>query len=218
MEHKITAITPQKRNRQRVNIFLDGEFAFGLERIVAAWLKIGYEISDEQVAQLQAEDQSEADYQQALSFLSYRPRSEVEVRKNLHDHGIPEEKVDWVIERLKLNGLVNDQSFAEVWVENRCEFRPRSRRALTFELRQRGITPETIEQTLESIDDEKLAYQAATKQLRKLGDLDWKEFRQRITRYLAQRGFSYETISDVAPRIWAEVRHKENIPGEEEAL
>ena len=52
MNHRITAIQAQKRNPQRVSVFLDGEFAFGLSRIVAAWLAVGQEISDEKIALL----------------------------------------------------------------------------------------------------------------------------------------------------------------------
>ena len=64
-----------------MNIYLDGEFAFGLARITAAWLKVGQELGDEKIDKLQAEDARERAYQQALLFLSYRARSEEEIRK-----------------------------------------------------------------------------------------------------------------------------------------
>ena len=77
---KITAIVVQKRSPNRVNIYLDGEFAFGLARIVAAWLRTGQELSEEKIEQLQAEESRERAFQQALLFLSYRSRSEAEIR------------------------------------------------------------------------------------------------------------------------------------------
>jgi len=73
MMHTITALTLQKRNRQRVSVFLDGEYSFGLARIVAAWLEVGQELSDEKIAQLRAEDEREVAYQRALRLIQYRP-------------------------------------------------------------------------------------------------------------------------------------------------
>lgn len=220
MNHTITALTAQKRNRQRVNVYLDGEFAFGLSRIVAAWLSVGQEISDEKIAALQAEDAREEAYQRALKFISYRPRTQAEVRQNLQKHHIPEEIITEVVQRLQNSGLVNDRQFAHLWVENRSELRPRSRRALKYELQQRGVDPETIEQSIEAIDDEEMAYQAAQKQARKLQSLEWQDFRQKMYGFLARRGFNYEVSAPVAARIWAELQDEnrdDGPPGSEDA-
>ena len=85
---KITAITVQKKNPDRVNIYLDGEFAFGVARITAAWLKNGDLLSEEKIARLLAEDEREWAYQQSLLYLSYRARSEKEIRQNLRKHEV----------------------------------------------------------------------------------------------------------------------------------
>jgi regulatory protein len=209
MEHKITAIKSQKRNLRRVNIYLDGEFAFGLERIVAGWLQVGQVINDEKIAQLKAEDKRESDYQRAVNFISYRTRSEAEIRRKLEQGETSQESTDRVVEQLKRSGLLDDNHFAQAWVENRSEFRPRGKRALSYELKLRGVSADIIEQTIETIDEEKLAYQAGLKYARKLANLDWKNYRTKLTRHLAQRGFNYETITDVTLKIWAEVHHEE---------
>lgn len=203
---KITALVVQKHNTQRVNVYLDGEFAFGLARIVAAWLQLGQELSEEKIAQLRAEDAREAAYQKALNFLSYRPRSEAEVRRNLQSHDLLEATIKYVIERLKNSGLLDDARFAQMWVNNRSELRPRSRRALAHELRQRGVDAQEIEQSLEGIDEEAAAYQAALKQSRKFRSLQWQDFRQKLYRFLAQRGFGFEVISTVTHRVWQEIQ------------
>src|SRR5574338_647325 len=157
---KITALQVQKKNPNRVNVHLDGEFAFGLARIVAAWLRVGQQISDEKIEQLVAEDARERAYQQAMLFLSYRARSEAEIRKNLRKHEIPEAVIDQTIERLRQDGLANDKEFASAWVENRNTFRPRSRRMMTMELRQKGLDEEAIRSAVENVDDEASAYDA----------------------------------------------------------
>ncbi len=201
---KITALKVQQRNPHRVNVYLDGEFAFGLARIVAAWLQVGQMLSEEQIARLQAQDAEEMAYQRALRLLSLRPRSEAEVRRNLEKHRVAAEVIERVLARLRRSGLVDDAAFARQWVDNRNTFRPRGARALRQELRQRGVSEPAIRQALQSLDEEALAEQAARKYLRKVQHLPWPEFRRKLGAHLARRGFDYEIIAPVVERLWAE--------------
>jgi len=209
MMKKITAIVVQKRNPNRVNIHLDGEFAFGLARITAAWLRTGQELDEKKIEQLQAEDAKERALQQALLFLGYRARSESEIRKNLQKHEIPESVIEETLERLRNDKLVDDSQFAQTWVENRSTFRPRSRRMLAMELRQKGLDDESMQSALEDVDDETLAYEAAQKRAPRFKELEWIEFRKKLTGFLARRGFSYSVITPVVSRIWKETRPEE---------
>src|SRR5512139_2396674 len=147
---KITAIQVQKKTPNRVNIHLDGEFAFGLSRIVAAWLRVGQELDEEKIKRLQIEEAQERAYQQAMLFLSYRARSESEIRQNLRKHEIPEPVIEQTLERLRQGGLANDQQFARAWVENRSTFRPRSRRMMAMELRQKGLDQEAVASAMQN--------------------------------------------------------------------
>ncbi len=202
---KITAIVVQKKAPNRLNIHLDGEFAFGLARIVAAWLRVGQELSEEKIEQLQAEDARERAYQQAMLFLSYRARSESEIRRNLRKHEIPEAVIEQTLERLRGDGLANDSQFANTWVENRNAFRPRSRRLIAMELRQKGLDDEAINSAIETVDDEASAYEAAQKKAARWKDLEWIDFRKKLSEFLARRGFSYSVVSPVVTRIWNEM-------------
>jgi regulatory protein len=206
MTRKITAFKIQKKNKNRVSVYLDHEYAFGLSRIVAGWLEVGQQLSEEKINELKAKDNEEVALQKAMNYLSYRPRSEKEVRQNLKiKHGIEEGIIDLIIERLKRGGLVDDSNFADLWVENRSEFRPRGSRALSMELRQKGIDEKIIAQSLRNLDEDMLALKAARKQSRKYKQLDWKEFRKKLTGYLARRGFNYGIISEVTPKVWEEI-------------
>jgi regulatory protein len=98
---RITALKLQKRNKERVNVYLDGEFAFGLARIVAAWLQVGQELDEEKIAALLAQDGVEVAYQRALKFISYRPRSEKEVEDNLKKHDVPTDTIELIMGRLR---------------------------------------------------------------------------------------------------------------------
>ena len=211
---KITALQVQKRNPNRVNVHLDGEYAFGLTRIIAAWLQVGQILDEEKIAKLQAEDARERAMQQALLYLSYRARSEKEIRQNLGKHDIPEVIVEETLERLRQNGFANDEQFANAWVENRSTFRPRGRRALALELRQKGIDDSTIESALEDIDEESLAYEAGLKKGSKLKGEEWSEFRKKTSEFLARRGFSYAVIAPIVSRLWNEI----HTDGEEQII
>ena len=211
---KITAIQVQKRNPNRVNIYLDGEYEFGLARIVAAWLHTGQNLDEEKIAELKNNDARERAVQQAMLFLSYRARSEKEIRQNLSKHEIPETIIEETLERLRQNGFANDKQFADTWVENRSTFRPRGRRALTLELRQKGINDSTIESALKEIDEDALAYEAGLKKASKLKVQDWSEFRKKLSDFLARRGFSYSVIAPIVSRLWEET-HPE---GEEQTI
>jgi regulatory protein len=204
MDRKITSLRIQKRNPQRVNVYLDGIFAFGLARIVAAWLQVGQALSPEKVTELQSLDEREVAYQRALKFIQYRPRTQSEIRQNLRKHEVPEAVIEHVLERLQHTGLTNDRLFAENWIENRSDLRPRSRFALAYELKKRGVGSEIIENSLNEVDDAELAYQAASKQYRKYSNLDWQTYRQKMYGFLGRRGFNYEISNAAASRVWEE--------------
>jgi regulatory protein len=214
---KITAIEVQKKHSNRVNIYLDGEFYFGLARITAAWLRVGQELDEKKIEQLQAEDARERALQQALLFLSYRARSESEIRKNLQKHEIPEAVIEETLERLRSNKLADDDQFARAWVENRSTFRPRSRRMMAMELRHKGLDDEATRSALVNVDDEALAYEAASKRAARLKGLERSEFKTKLSGFLARRGFSYSVIAPVVTRIWIE-SHAEDQHSEEEDL
>jgi len=215
MGRKITAIEAQKRNKDRVSIYLDGEYAFGVARIVAAWLQVGQELNEEKIAEMVAADGREVAYTRALRLLNQQDRSERDIRQHLLRHDIPEEIVDEVMERLVRAGLVDDERYAQNWVENRSEFRPRSRRALAYELKLKGISKEAVDLALVQVDEGQLAYQAARKQARKLQQLPRVEYRQKMLAFLARRGFSYETSAPVTDQVWDEL-HAEDEDTENE--
>ncbi|MBI5295365.1 MAG: RecX family transcriptional regulator [Chloroflexi bacterium] len=209
----ISAIEVQKKDPNRVNIYLDGEFAFGLSRIVAAWLKTGQRLEDGKIAQLQNDDARERAYQQAMLYLSYRARSEAEIRQNLRKHEYTDEVIEEILERLRQVKLANDDDFARMWVENRSTFRPRSRRLLAMELRQKGLSDEAAQSALTGVNEEELAYEAARKRAGRFKDLEWPEFRKKLSEFLARRGFPYDVTASTVSRIW-----NENYPEQSQIL
>jgi regulatory protein len=198
----ITALVAQKRNKTRVNIYIDGSFAFGLAAIEAARLHKGQHLSDADIEALKVRDSAETAYQRALNFLSYRPRSEQEIRQRLREHDVPEWAIDEALARLQRAGLVDDAEFARYWIENRGQFRPRGPRALRYELREKGISDQVINQALADLDADTLAYETARRYLRRLpAHIDTQTFRRKLGNHLARRGFDYHLISEVVGQL-----------------
>jgi regulatory protein len=207
MLQRITAIEPQQKNPQRVNVYLDGEFAFGLAVVVAAWLRVGQELGEEKIASLKTQDEGEVTYQKALHFLSFRPRSLAEVRQNLSKRGISESLIEETLNRLQSNRQIDDEAFARAWVENRNTFRPRGKPALRMELRRKGLSDEIVQSVLSTqVDEAALAITTARKYARRLVGLEWPEFRQKLSGFLARRGFSYTTLAPVVSEVWKETQ------------
>ena len=207
---KVTALKVQARSAARVNVYLDGRFAFGLAKIEAARLRLGQELDEAAVARLQQADETEAVYERALRFLAVRPRSESEVRQRLRKQGAADGQVEAALERLRRAGLVDDQAFAAYWVENRTAFRPKSRRVLEGELRRKGVGREEAAQAAAGTNDAALAYAVAAKRAPRLAALPAVDFRRKLTEFLMRRGFDYETAAEAVSRVTREQRAAED--------
>lgn len=203
--HIVTGLETQKRNVRRVNVHVDGVFAFSLSLDEAARLHKGQALSGAEIAQLQDDDEVERAVDRALRFLSVRPRSEHEVRQSLRQKEIPPPVVDRALERLRALGYVNDRAFAEFWASDRRQFKPLGARALRYELRQKGVSADIIDEVLREQDDSDEAYRAAQSQVRRVKSSDPREMRQKLMMFLARRGFSPRDSRDAVARLLDEL-------------
>jgi regulatory protein len=196
-----------KGRGKQVNVFLDGKFAFSLEAEVALkeGLQVDQELSASQIETLARSDHFHRCLNAAVHYLSYRPRSESEIREQLHRRGFNGDSVEAVIARLKEQGLIDDAAFAQFWKENRQSFSPRSRWLTSFELRQKGVANDIIDQVVDTMDDADSAYRAALSKARSLPLSDYQSFRRRLGEYLRRRGFGYEVINQTIGRMWQEL-------------
>lgn len=204
-ENKITRLAVQKKNPNRVNVYLDGNFAFGLYRDTAAWLETGQILSDEKIKKLLEKDQQAEVYQKAIDYISYKPRTTQEIRRKLQQAGYEEFLIEDTISVLSDNGLLNDKYYAEQWVEERLHIKPRSKRALIFELRKKGISDKLIQSAVEDVDDFQSGYEIAGKRLSRYEGLSKFEFRKKLGNYLAGKGYTFDVISEITQRLWEEI-------------
>lgn len=212
MDRVITKLEAQKKNLRRINIYLDGEYNFGLERITAAWLQVGQILTDDKIDLLKQQDSVEYAYQRALLYQSQREHSAQEVRQYLAGKGYEPELLDNVINRLIDNGSLNNERFARLWVDNRSSFRPRSHRAIAYELKQKGLSEDDIQNALSTAEpDEELALKIAEKYAQRLLDLEWQKYYEKLGGHLARKGFSYDVIKSVSKKIWDQMLAERSI-------
>lgn len=137
-------------------------------------------------------------YNKALEFLSYRQRSEKEVRDKLKTKDVAPEIIDRIIAKLKEKKFINDEEFARMFSENRLRFKPRSSRLIKLELKQKGIDPETIDKIINDeglmINDLESAKKLVEKRIERIRDLPKQEIYEKLGRYLASKGFNWDTI------------------------
>lgn len=184
---QVTKISPQKFRKNFFNIYLDCKFAFSLnaDEILKSRLKVGSEISDVD-AQKFIKIKKEIDATDRLyRYIGIRPRSEKEVKDHFKD--------DKLVEKAKSLNLINDLDFAKWWVEQRQTFRPKGKILLKIELKQKGISDETINEVLSNFSsDDKQILSLAQKKISRYKNLPILEQKQKLLAFLLRRGFDFD--------------------------
>ena len=205
----VSAVEPQERNPERVNVFVDGAFAFSLGALLAheARLREGVVLTPEALRDLLRRDDVGKAVEACVRLLSYRPRTEAELLKRLTQKGYEPETASEAVAWVRDRGYVDDADFARFWVRNRDQFKPMGARRLRYELAQKGVDRETatsvLQETLPEQEDD-AAMRAARSKLRTYSRLDYETFRRRLGGFLARQGFDYETSARVVKALWQE--------------
>jgi regulatory protein len=205
---RITSLRFQKHSPDRVNVYLDDRFAFGLPAVEAARLRVGQTLEEREIESLRSLDVEQKAYDRAARFLACRPRSEAEVRRRLERSETDPDVIEAVIGRLKTQGYLDDAEFARFWVEGRQRFRPRSAMALRQELRRKGLDDATIAPAVAELDAVAAATEAARPRALRLSGLAGSDpllFRRKMSDFLLRRGFDYEVVREVVARLTDEL-------------
>ena len=192
--NEITAITPQVKDKTRCNIYIDGRFCCGLtlETVVKNRLKVGKIVSEQALAEMQLESEKNTALNKALGFLSATRKTEREVRSYLTKKGYLPEAANFVVEKLREYGFINDEEYAEAYTESAAK--RKGGRRIRMELKGKGLSDEAIEGALTGLDPEQeleTAKAILAKYMR--GKSVDRESLQKAYRYLLGKGFDYET-------------------------
>lgn len=213
---KVTGISAQAKNADRVNISIDGSYRFSLDvfQVIELGIKIGKEYSDDQLLEIENESQFGKLYARALEYCLMRPHSAREVRDYLwrktrtvkyksrdgtvkERPGVPQEQTERVFARLEEKGYIDDQRFAAFWIEYRNQTKGSSLRKLTNELRIKGVASSVIDSVLRSSDrnDQDELRKVIAKKAVRYPD------RQKLLQYLVRQGFRYDDVKDAITEL-----------------
>jgi regulatory protein len=208
----ITKIERQKRNPQRVNLFVDDSFLFGMhdEVLVKFGLRKGDSIDQQTIDEIESVEEFNLAKQKALRLISYRIRSEKELEAKLREKEFHPKTIERVTEHLRSLRILDDKTFARSYVNSVLIRKPAGRALLQRELKSRGIESTTIneilQETLRENDEQHLAIEAARKLLlryrssRKQSEKEQQQ--KRIANFLARRGFGWSTIQPVIRKLF----------------
>jgi regulatory protein len=215
----ISKLEQQKRHPDRVNVYLDGEFAFGLNKEVVHKfsLRKGDAVTDKLIEQLSGEEEFSTAKNKALRFISRRMRSEYEVRTKLREYEFPTDIIEKVIKYLLEINFLNDLEFAKACTTDLQKNRSAGKRLLFQQLKRKGIAKETIELVLndiESATEEILALETANKYFKRFKTsrkpIERKDQLRRISQALMRRGFDWSITSKILKQIFKNISDEED--------
>jgi len=201
---KITDAVKNKKNPKIIKIFIDDAYAFSMmeEDYILQVLYEKQDISEEEVQRIKEITNVKAVKNQALRYLAKKDYTKMQLIEKLDRIGYDEETVRAVVTELKTMGYINDRMYAHKYITDRLKLKPKSRKALFLELRQKGLDEEIIGEALEDIeiDDTLLAYRAAKKRFGKY-DISDKQVKRKVYSFLGHRGYDMETIAKVVRQL-----------------
>lgn len=207
----ITKVERQKKNPSRISLHVDNEYAVGIHKevLLRFGLRVGDHITEKILDDLKRTEEIRQARESAIRLLSYRARSEKEIRDRLKKKGFSSNTADEVLDSLLKSGLVNDLEFARAFAHDKLLRKPMGKVMLKQELRKKGISKEEIEQVLNesyrSESEDEYAFELANKRINRsqssFAKLDPLKQRKRLSDYLARRGFDWETVTKAVERV-----------------
>ena len=195
---KITKIEVQRKNKERFNLYLDGEFEMGIDINTLAHfnLKKNQEVSPAEMADIQSYEQYRQGINSAINYISYRKRSEREVVKHLSDQEISEPVIAQVIAFCYEQKLIDHEDYAESLKNTMIQTSDKGPEIYKQKLYQAGIETHLIEDYAARYEEEQSLDQVvkvAEKILRQKKGPPAK-VQAKVKQSLLQKGYTYEMI------------------------
>lgn len=209
MANYITKIETQKKNKNRVSIFIDKKYAFGIYKktLMKFELETGMILTPELIEEIKVEDEYKKCFNSALNYLSYRSRTSDEIRKKMLDKEYGLNTITKVIKELKRLNYIDDLDYSKQYIEYKKK--KMGRRRIRYELERKGIDSRVIEQALLAYNSGKAYDQAlriAEKKNNQYGDISYQKRYNRLAGLLNRRGFSYDIIKNVLSEILSDYK------------
>ena len=201
---EITGITPQIKDKERCNIEVDGRFFCGmkLETVVKHRLKVGVAVSEEELSRLQLESEKLTALDKALTYITASMKTERDIRTYLRKKGYLEDVSDYVVEKMRSYGYLDDDAYARAYIEHAGK--KKGSRLIAMELRQKGVSDEAIEEALSSVSGEEESALEVLKKYLRGKSLD-RATLLKAYRHLMGKGFSCETAKGALERLGSDL-------------
>lgn len=214
----LTRLERQKRLRHRINLYLDGAYAFSIleETAIRAGLRVGDTFDERSLEELRSSAESDMAREKALALLQRRPHSSRELQQKLRGRKFSAEAITSAIERLVASGLVSDEAFARAFTHDALLRRPSGRIVLEQALRAKGVRGELardiVRESLDGPREQEFAILAARKAARRRSGrsvgVDQQREILRVTRLLVRRGFSWPAVRTAINHVFGTDVHE----------
>jgi regulatory protein len=197
---EITAILPQRKDKERCSIYIDGQFYCGmaLETVILNRLKSGQSIDLARLDELQFESEKTTALDKAMKHLSASMKTQREITDFLKRKGYVDSVIDYVVERLQSYGFVDDAEYARQYVQN--AERNKGKKLVSLELQRKGVAADQAEKAVGNMQGEsEAAWRVLSKYMR--GKEVTRETLYKALRYLIGKGFDYDTAKEVLSRL-----------------
>lgn len=196
----ITKIEKQKNNDKRYSVFLDYQFAFGIDEVDLLYFKLKENeiLEKEKYLTILNDILMKKAKDKALKYLSYKMRSEKQVREKLIEEQFPKVIINKIIQILKKYNYINDEEYAKAFIKDKVNIKGYGFFKISYELKNQGIDEHIFKKYLENeefVDEQKKAIDLLKKKIKRIDVIDYKE-KQKLYAYLIRRGFSYDTINN----------------------
>lgn len=190
----ITEITLQKQNTERMNLYVDGEFYSGVSALSAYKfrLEVGMEVDKAFLDKVLLDSDKDKAFDYALTYISKYTPTEKILKNKLYEKGYGKVVVEYVLEKCKGYGYINDEEYARSYVALNSNIKGKVR--LKNELREKGVDEKFIQKALDSMPDSNSCEELAKKHS-KNQDLHDPKYRAKLIRFLQYRGYEWEDIS-----------------------
>lgn len=207
----ITRLQVQKKNAERISVYLDDAFAFGiaLDVLIEAELKKGDVLSVAVQEQLLAADELIRARVVAVNYIAYQARTEEEVRRRLRKAEFSEPAVEGALERMKALGYLDDDAFAQAYAKGRFAGRGYGPQRIRADLLKKGVRGEALDRAVAAVASDDDLFEQALRHgrkrwLRLQSESDPRKREKKLADFLLRRGFSYDTVRAVTDRLKAD--------------
>ncbi len=203
---KITSAELQKNNKDRVNIFLDNKFAFGLDISIYHKynLKKGMELDESFIETILKTEESNKALSYAASLLSKKDRTQKEIIDKMKDKGFDEEVINFVLDKLTEYNYIDDELYCEKYINDKIKLSKYGKNKIMTNLYAKGVSKEIISRKIVEIDnnlEDRKALELAQKKLGSLQKYDRLKIKAKLGNHLVSKGFDYDTVNKVIRQL-----------------